>query len=59
MHWCECSTRLLQTANRLPVGRRDALIARLDRVRVKRQPRTLGYGVGDDMDSILAKVYEA
>jgi hypothetical protein len=41
------------TANRLPVGRRDALIARLDRVRSV--SHELGYGVGDDMDSILAK----
>ena len=43
----------LATANTLPTDTRDALIARLDRV------RTVGhqcaYGVGDDMDSILAK----
>ncbi len=41
------------TANRLPVGSRDALIVRLDRVRSI--SHELGYGVGDDMDSILAK----
>ena len=41
------------TANRLPVGSRDALIVRLDRVRNISQK--LGYGVGDDMDSIFAK----
>jgi len=41
------------TANRLPVGSRDALIVRLDRVRSI--SHKLGYGVGDDMDSIFAK----
>jgi hypothetical protein len=41
------------TANRLPVGSRDALIVRLDRVRST--SHELGYGVGDDMDSILAR----
>jgi hypothetical protein len=41
------------TVNRLPVGSRDALIARLDGVRSV--SHDLGYGVGDDMDSILAK----
>jgi hypothetical protein len=41
------------TANRLPVGSRDALIIRLDRVRSI--IHELGYGVGDDMDSIFAK----
>ena len=43
----------VSTANRLPVGRRDALIVRLDRVR--NISHKLGYGVGDDMDSIFAK----
>lgn len=41
------------TANRLPVGSRAALIVRLNRVRSI--SHELGYGVGDDMDSILAK----
>ncbi len=41
------------TANRLPVGSRDALIVRLDRVR--NVSHKLDCGVGDDMDSILAK----
>ena len=41
------------TANTLPTDTRDALIARLDRVRTIRHE--CGYGVGDDMDSILAK----
>ncbi len=43
------------TANRLPVGRvgsRDALIARLDRVRS--MSHKCGYGVGDAIDSIFA-----
>ena len=42
----------MSTANTLPTDTRDALIARLDRVRSISQK--CGYGVGDDMDSILA-----
>src|SRR5260370_20258917 len=41
------------TANTLPTDTRDALIARLDKVRS--MSHKCGYGVGDDMDSILAK----
>jgi hypothetical protein len=37
----------------LPAGGRDALVARLERVRTA--GHKCGYGVGDDMDSILAK----
>jgi hypothetical protein len=40
-------------ANTLPADTRDALIARLDRVRTA--GHQCGYGVGDDMDSILTK----
>jgi hypothetical protein len=40
-------------ATTLPLGGRDALVARLDRVRAT--GHKCGYGVGDDMDSILAK----
>jgi hypothetical protein len=40
-------------ANTLPTETRDALIARLDRVRSI--SHKCGYGVGDDMDSILTK----
>jgi hypothetical protein len=43
----------LAAANTLPADTRDALIARLDRVRS--MSHKCGYGVGDDMDSILAK----
>ena len=43
----------VSTANTLPTDTRDALIARLDRVRSI--SHKCGYGVGDDMDSILAK----
>jgi hypothetical protein len=43
----------LVTAHTLPTDTRDALIARLDRVRTA--GHQCGYGVGDDMDSILAK----
>jgi hypothetical protein len=44
------------TANTLPSDTRDALIARLDRVRS--MSHKCGYGVGDDMDSFLAKYTE-
>jgi hypothetical protein len=43
----------LATANTLPTDTRDALIGRLDRVRSI--SHNCGYGVGDDMDSILTK----
>ena len=43
----------LAVANTLPASSRDALVARLDRVRGISQK--FGYGVGDDMDFILAK----
>jgi len=43
----------LNIATTLPAGGRDALVARLDRVRTT--GHKCGYGVGDDMDSILAK----
>ena len=41
------------TANTFPADTADALIARLDRVRS--MSHKCGYGVGDDMDSIIAK----
>lgn len=41
------------TTNTLPVGARDALLARLDRV--PSMSHKCGYGIGDDMDSILAR----
>jgi hypothetical protein len=43
----------LRVANTLPVDNRDVLVARLDRVRGI--SHKLGYGVGDDMDFLLAK----
>ena len=43
----------LLIATTLPASGRDALVARLDRVRTI--SHKCGYGVGDDMDSILAK----
>jgi hypothetical protein len=42
----------IKIARQLSAGDRDALIVRLDRVRTI--SRNLGYGVGDDMDSLLA-----
>jgi hypothetical protein len=42
----------LKVIGTLPVPDRNALIARLDRVRVI--SHNFGYGVGDDMDSLLA-----
>jgi len=43
----------LTAANTLPARSRDALIARLDRVR--RISRQFGYGVGDAMDFVFVK----
>jgi|SRR5450432_789253 hypothetical protein len=43
----------LKSAHTLPDDRRDSLIARLDHVR--EISHGFGYGVGDDMDDILAK----
>jgi len=43
----------LKSANMLPADVRDSLIARLDRVR--EISHDFGYGVGDDMDYLLAK----
>jgi hypothetical protein len=45
--------QVLEISSQLPACDRNALLARLDRVRVI--SHNLGYGVGDDMDSILAK----
>ena len=42
----------LKVTRQLSTGDRDALIVRLDRVRAI--SHNLGYGVGDDMDSLLA-----
>jgi hypothetical protein len=46
----------LTAAGQLPAKQRSALIARLERTRVV--GHSLGYGVGDDMDSLLAKHVE-
>jgi hypothetical protein len=43
----------IRTTNSLPANGRDGLIARLDRVR--EISHAFGYGVGDDMDFLLAK----
>jgi len=43
----------LKSTNTLPVGGRDSLITRLNRVR--EISHDFGYGVGDDMDYLLAK----
>jgi hypothetical protein len=43
----------LQSAKTLPADGRDSLIVRLNRVR--EISRAFGYGVGDDMDYLLAK----
>ena len=43
----------LPVIDRLPASQRSAFIARLDRTRTI--GHNLGYGVGDDMDSLLAK----
>jgi hypothetical protein len=43
----------LKLAGTLPAERRDGLVARLERVSVV--SHDFGYGVGDDMDSLLSK----
>ncbi|MGD0830047.1 MAG: hypothetical protein ABR907_03830 [Terracidiphilus sp.] len=43
----------LKTTHQLPAEERDALIARLDRARAI--SHDFGYGVGDDLDSLLAE----
>jgi hypothetical protein len=43
----------LKATCQLPAGDRDALIVRPDRVRTI--SHNLGYGVGDDMDGLLAE----
>jgi hypothetical protein len=47
----------LTVTNQLPAGHRSALIARLDRIRAV--GHNFGYGVGDDMDSLLANYVKA
>ena len=42
----------LRVSNELPASDRNALIVRLGRVRVI--SHNFGYGVGDDMDSMLS-----
>ena len=49
----ETRQRKLSQESRLPAPDRDVLIARLDRVRLI--SHNFGYGVGDDMDSLLAR----
>jgi hypothetical protein len=46
----------IKVTRQLSAGDRDALIVRLDRVRTI--SINLGYGVGDDMDSLLANYFE-
>ena len=43
----------LKVVRQLSVGDRDVLIARLDRVHAI--SHNFGYGVGDDLDSLLAQ----
>jgi hypothetical protein len=45
--------QVLKVCAQLPASDRTALITRLDRVRAI--SHNAGYGVGDDMDSMLAK----
>jgi hypothetical protein len=47
----------IKGTRQLSAGDRDALIVRLDRVRTI--SHNLGYGVGDDMDSLLANYFES
>jgi hypothetical protein len=43
----------LKVISQLPASDRDALIVRLDRVRIT--SHNFGYGVGDDLDTLLTK----
>jgi len=45
--------KALAVTDQLPVSDRGALIARLEKVRLV--SHNFGYGVGDDMDSILSR----
>ena len=47
----------IKVTRQLSAGDRNALIVRLDRVRTI--SHNLGYGVGDDMDSLLANYFES
>jgi hypothetical protein len=47
------SSGAIPITRQLSAGDRDALIARLDRVRTI--SHNFGYGVGDDVDDLLAK----
>ena len=47
----------LKIITQLPASERNALIARLDRIRVI--SHNFGYGVGYDLDSLLAKYMKA
>jgi hypothetical protein len=47
----------IKVTRQLSAGDRDALIVRLDRVRTI--SHNLGYGVGDDMDSLLVNYFES
>ena len=47
----------IKVTRQLSAGDRDSLIVRLDRVRTI--SHNLGYGVGDDMDSLLANYFES
>jgi hypothetical protein len=55
--YCDALVRMFEqalvVADQLPANRRDSLIGRLDRVRTS--SHTFGYGVGDYMDTLLAK----
>jgi hypothetical protein len=47
------SEQALKIIGQLPAPDSDVLIARLDRVRIIRH--NFGYGVGDEMDSLVAR----
>jgi hypothetical protein len=51
--YCERAAGFCKVIGKLPAPDRGVLIARLDRVRVI--SHNFGYGVGDDMDSLLAR----
>jgi hypothetical protein len=50
---CSITSNRLKVNRKLPEGEREALIIRLENVRAT--GHNLGYGVGDEMDSLLTE----
>ncbi len=53
MRWCACSLRALKVVATLPDDPRSDLVSRLEAVRDV--CHNVGYGVGEEMDALLAE----